>query len=333
MSRAAKLAPPLSALTSAALHVALLAAGVAASAHPETERARLAPDAWAARSVEVGTVPDAMALQPVPEHTPEEPRPPSPSRVDAAPAFPAPKPSASAASRAPRLAAAAPSHEGVSAEPPPVRKPARAARVDSPPNPSNRDKVARTASGQPAAALAAAPAPSAAAATSDAAGSLGNVGLPAGVRHLATAFTRALPAGGYRDAAWTELPLGKVGTASIALSVSDSGTLEEVAIEPAQSLSPVLGRMIDRAVLLLKSGTFSLDPRKVSGGGTEHLELEVTLSTRPANGDELAAPGGLFAQSFAPPQPDRPGYARFTLNSGRHIEAVVRFAKDHARIR
>jgi hypothetical protein len=124
-----------------------------------------------------------------------------------------------------------------------------------------------------------------------------------------------------------------VGEASVALSVSESGTLEDVEIEPERGLSPVLARMIDRAVLMLKSGTFSLDPRKVSGGGTEHLELEVTLSTRPANDDELAAPGGLFAQSFAPPQGERPGYARFTLNSGRHVEAVVRFARGRERIR
>src|SRR5690606_28027889 len=40
-------------------------------------------------------------------------------------------------------------------------------------------------------------------------GTFGAVGLPPGVRHLATAFARALPAWGYRDAAWSKLPAGK----------------------------------------------------------------------------------------------------------------------------
>lgn len=295
----AKLAPPVAAIASALFHALLLFSGFVASARSTEERIATR-DAWGARSVEVGTVPDSVAPQPARS----QPR--APETAAAEKPHPVPTPPDRTAERE-RLE---PSKVGA------VRRARPAVRAAASQGPPSSPAASATEAAK------AAPAGNAAA---EAGGSFGAVGLPQGMRHLATAFTRALPAGSYRDAAWLQLPLGKVGEAQVALHVSESGALEAVELTPAEGVHPVLARMIQRAELLLKSGTFSLDQRKVRGG-VERLLLEVTLAQRDANPDELAAPQQLFAQGYKPPTLSQPGFARFTLNSGRHMEAVVRLA-------
>jgi hypothetical protein len=74
---------------------------------------------------------------------------------------------------------------------------------------------------------------------------------------------------------------------------------------------------------MLRSGTFSLDKRSVSAG-IERLSVEVTLSREAEDPDALGEPQHLAKEGHQAPERERPGYARFTLNSGRHIEAVLR---------
>lgn len=81
--------------------------------------------------------------------------------------------------------------------------------------------------------------------------------------------------------------------------------------------------MIEHTLLLLKSGTFSLDKKSVTAG-VERLSVEVTLTQEPTDPDEMAAPQLMATEGHQAPERTRPGYARFTLNSGRHMEAVLR---------
>jgi len=126
------------------------------------------------------------------------------------------------------------------------------------------------------------------------------------------------------DRDWSRLPLGSVGQVKLTLEVDETGKLQELELESV-ALAPVIERMLRRAALLLRAGRFSLDPRK-SSAGAEHLELEVTITQRSVSPDELASPTDLFAQSSEPPTRERPGYAQFTLNSGRHVRVLVRHA-------
>jgi hypothetical protein len=120
-----------------------------------------------------------------------------------------------------------------------------------------------------------------------------------------------------------------VGSAIIEIRVDADGHIDAAKPDPDRPApAPVIQRMIDNAVLLLRSGTFSLDARTVSTG-TERLSIDVSLSDGAPNPDPDAAlaPRKLFAEGFDAPTPDRAGSARFTLNSGRHMQAVVRLLK------
>lgn len=286
-----KLASSLAVLCSAAVHALLLAAGVAARPPEPGRRAPLRPDSWATSSVEVGTVPDARpAVLPPTAQSLSETETPRPS----------PSPTSLAQSNGEREPAPAPRRAA----------PSRSA-LGTP------EAVASPASG----AADAPPVP--------AAGSFGALGLPPGVRHLANAFTRALPAGAYTDGDWSKLPLGPVSRVHLSLEVTPKGELGELEID-AEGLLPVIERMLRRAALLLRSGRFSLDPSKLSAG-EEHFDLEVVISERPLIPNEFAAPQDLFAQRFEPPTRERPGYAEFTLNSGRHVRVEVRIANSGPR--
>jgi hypothetical protein len=157
-------------------------------------------------------------------------------------------------------------------------------------------------------------------------GSMGALELPPGVRHLAPAFTRALPASSYADPRWSELPSGPLGRTELVITVDESGHISDVSFDPRTPPVPVVEQLVRNTILLLKSGVFSLDARSVSAG-RERLALDVSLSDE-ASPEPDSAPRGLFRKGFEPPSPSRPGYARFTLNSGRHMEAVVRMLSD-----
>jgi hypothetical protein len=143
------------------------------------------------------------------------------------------------------------------------------------------------------------------------------------VRHLAKAFARALPEGGHRDPAWSELPLGLAGRAVLTLHIDAEGHLEQAEFDREIPTPAALKRMVERTLLLLKSGTFSIDKKSVSAG-VERLAIEVTLTQEATDPDETGAPLLMAKEGHQAPERGRPGYARFTLNSGRHMEAVLR---------
>lgn len=287
-------------------------------------------DFWSARSIEVGTLPEAMRLaSPSVESTaPNEPEPnagttaPSPGEAQLPPTNP------ERASEIAHEASDALDARPVRAERNPTRGRERDARDEAAASPSARAEA--TASSTPHTEHGAAPAtPKAPGAPSPDAGEQGALGLPPGVRHFAAAFTRALPAGIHADGAWSVLPLGRVGSATLEVRIDSDGRIADVSTEAPAGAPPILTRMLNRALMLLRAGTFSLDPRRVTPG-TERLEIEVTLSDRAPNPDPTADARHLQAVGFAAPTRERAGHARFTLNSGRHMEAVVRIVPTSA---
>lgn len=256
-------------------------------------------DRWSANSVEVGTEPAPAGPSPAP-----------------APAAPAP-----ASTPNPTL------NEGAKPAPLPTRPlvtaEATARRAQRREQSTGTDAAQAPASTHRAAAAQAPPLGEPAQGPE---GSMGALELPPGVRHLAPAFTRALPASGYADPRWSELPPGSLGRTELEIVVDESGRISGVSFDPEKPPAPVVEQLVENTVMLLKAGTFSLDALHVSAG-RERLALEVTLSDEPSPAPD-AAPRGLFRKGFEPPSPKRPGYARFTLNSGRRMEALVRILSD-----
>lgn len=260
---------------------------------------------WSADAVEVGTVtPEPAPVEPAapepaeapPEPTPEKPRPEPPS--PSVPELPRPpEPADLPEAPAPRPARApSPPPESASAapssEPLPARVPALGAAPDA---------------GQ--------------------SGTLGMLGLPPGVRHLGRAFTKALSAT-WGDPRWSTLPLGVVGRARVTLSVDPEGRLSPIELDPEIPTPSVIEKMLKNAMLNLRAGRFSIDPATLTPG-VEHYDITVELSLRGVTPDETADPQKLYQVGHQPPEPGRPGFGRFTLNSGRHVEAQVSARAAH----
>ncbi|MGC4094113.1 MAG: hypothetical protein QM756_40625 [Polyangiaceae bacterium] len=250
------------------LHVAVWATR---GRRPETQEPAppLTEDHWAASGVEVGAEPAARAAEPA-------------------------------------AATATPASEPHDAPPPAAHE---AAEVVQRPRPPSRPAP------KPSAPTAKAPAPSSSASAPSSAsegataaaqpGSMGAVELPPGVRHLAHAFARALPASNYADTAWTELPVGEVGRAELEIVVDEQGHITDVEFDPRFPKVAVIERMVKNCILLLKAGVFSLDARSVSAG-SEHLALEVSLRDEPSP-EADADPRGLFRKGYEAPTASRPG--------------------------
>jgi len=267
-------------------------------------------DVWATASVEVGVVSEEQRAA-------------------------APQPSPAAVQRAEEATEALSTKvdaPAVAAQPVPPTK----ARVPPAPPAPERPKVpahgSRPRTESSSAAISSAPATTATPAGSSAtnadanSGSFGALGLPAGVRHFGKAFARALPASTYGDSRWSELPLGPFDTTLVEVTIDAEGKLAELAPERQQTPPALVRSMLDRARLLLKSGVFSLDPERESAG-RERWRLSVSVSEAQANPDENAKPSDLYNMGHQPPRPGQPGYARFTLNSGRHVEVVLELLK------
>lgn len=293
---------------SSLLHVAVWSAD---SRRLERSATVLIDDRWSADSVEVGTEVDAAGdAQPAPN----EPAPPTNEPASPAPSKPEEK--ASDAETAPSSPAPTSSR---------VRTPAEV-RASREPKPKAERSQKPDAAAAPSSAGSEPVAAGTAQASQGPTGSMGALELPPGVRHLAPAFTRALPASSYSDPRWSELPTGPLGRTELVIVVDDGGHISDVSFDPRTPPAPVVEQLVKNTILLLKAGVFSLDARTVSAG-REHLALEVTLSDE-ASPEPDSTPRGLFRKGFEPPSAARPGYARFTLNSGRHMEATVRMLSD-----
>ena len=139
-------------------------------------------------------------------------------------------------------------------------------------------------------------------------------------RSLAKAFTRAIPAAISKDPIWSELALGAAGSARIEITIDEEGKIASA--EPERPPPKQLKRLLDRTLILLRSGRFALS--RGEGAGSETLELEATISERQAQADEFANPRDPTQLGFEPPSGEKAGRAFFTLASGRHVEIRVK---------
>jgi hypothetical protein len=283
-------------------------AGLVAALTPADERDEaIVPDRFVGPGVEV----DSISLPPAPATSPQAgtetaPRQPAPTdATETPPRQPAPTETAEtqlppAKPRAPRQrkpsASAAESTSPAAA--PPRAQPAEPAGPGASAVPGERTDAAN--------------------------GSFGSAGLPAGVRHLPNAFTRALAIANRGDRRWRDLPLGRAGEARVELGVSDEGQLGELEFPDERqrdALVPVVRHLLDNTVLLLKNGRFSLDPRK-ERPGTARLRVVVEITER-SDANPEGDPSELFGVAWEAPSGRKPGKSGFILNSGRQVTAWV----------
>ncbi|MCA9593257.1 MAG: hypothetical protein KC776_08095 [Myxococcales bacterium] len=147
----------------------------------------------------------------------------------------------------------------------------------------------------------------------------GAEGLPPGVRRLAKAFTRAVTAATNRDPFWDEQPIGLVGSARLEIELDADGRIRATNTGKDE-LAPALRHLVDRTVLLLRTGRFAL----ASGlsAGKEVFRIEVRLS-RGAEAEDYDNPRDTVSLGFDPPGPSTPGRAYFVHASGLRFEAKV----------
>jgi len=142
------------------------------------------------------------------------------------------------------------------------------------------------------------------------------------VRRLGYAFTRAIPAAAPGDSAWRELKAGNVGTIRVALTVDADGRLGEARrwkSHPSEPDAPApLQRMVDRTLILLRAGQFSLSSS--NGPGTERLLIQVRLTDGEA---EVEAGDTVVQKKFEGASPGHVGKAYFRYGTGRAFEASV----------
>jgi hypothetical protein len=314
VARTASLAAPQKArfwpaiAASVVMHAGLVASAVLESTRGETWTQVPIVAGPRTNTVEVGTLPDAV-------------RPPSEERAPEPPE-PAPAPASQNVNEKP-AADSAPKQNLARAVP--VARDADAAAAEAPraATTSARRAPATAPRAVASSSVVSAAAPSASGATvSPDAGSFGAVGLPAGTQYFARAFARALPVV-LGDVGWLSQPLGPGGEASLDVSIDEGGRIAEVTLDPEVATPPLLKRAIDRAFLLLKSGTFSLDGSRVQVG-VERLALSVRLAEGAPNPDESADPKLMNEKGHRAPTRERPGDAHLTFNSGRRVEVVIK---------
>jgi hypothetical protein len=153
----------------------------------------------------------------------------------------------------------------------------------------------------------------------------GAVGLPAGVRFLPKAYTRALNQGSWRVAGFRTVSTGKLCEARVSIAVGEDRKLGplEYADERERDQLPALCRtMLENGHRLVAAGEFSLDPKRVESG-VMRLRVEIEVSDGPAHSDAEHDPNELFSESQEPPSPGKRGRSTFILNSGRRIDAFI----------
>lgn len=209
-------------------------------------------------------------------------------------------------------------------EPEPAPAPARPSPTKAPPVRASKPAPPREPAPTPRAATPSTPSPGAEASTSGApaAGTFGQEGLAPGVRRLGYAFTRAIPAATPADSAWRDLPAGHVGTIRIELEVDESkrlGAAKRWQARPGEAPPPpALERMVERTLMLLRSGQFALSGSNQPGA--ERLVIDVQL--RDEAPEEEPAPH-VVQKKFDGAAPGRPGKAYFRYGTGRAFEAKV----------
>jgi len=217
-------------------------------------------------------------------------------------------------------------------EPPAPRAP-RAPLEPRAPDPAPARPVAKPEARKPApkprSAERQAPSAGAEAATSGApaAGTFGQEGLAPGVRRLGYAFTRAIPAATPADSAWRELPAGRVGTIRIELEVDESnrlGAMKRWQGRPGEPSPPdALERMVERTLMLLRSGQFALSGSNQPG--SERLIIDVQLRDESPEDEPVS---DVVQKKFEGATPSKPGIAYFRYGTGRAFEARVTIVRS-----
>lgn len=148
-----------------------------------------------------------------------------------------------------------------------------------------------------------------------------------GLRVLAPAFARAIPAAVSADPVWSRLPLGPAGRLEITITLNDDGKIVEVPLP--ENTPSHLRAIVERTMALLRAGRFALTG--ATGAGAETLRIEVTLSQQDPIEHDSAKPSDALRLGHQPPTADEPGRAHFTLASGRHFEALITVLASAAR--
>ncbi len=276
--------PPRALLLSLGLHLVVGLAVTRSAFSLPTDA--VAPDVWSGYSVDVETV-ALTSDAPAAPATPEKPV--EPAEPAAAPPQPETTPETEPASAAEREPAIRPKR---ASKPRAAATPSASENAPAAAAPGENDGLATTAS-------------------------FGSAGLPLHVRHLPGAFTRALPAVAYHDDGWAKLPLGPAGEFVVDLVVDEEGKLGELVYVDSKvrdRLSPPLRHMVEKAMVALRGGTFSV-ALKARESGRQRFKLSVEISQEAP--PETA--GVLFNKGYEAPRPGHPGNARFLLPSGRRI--------------
>lgn len=293
---------PLSVLVSLGLHAAVVGALLLSRAQAAPPEPELVPDVWHGNTVDIEALPTAgpAALAAV-DPALSAPEPAEPSATEPSPAAPS-----AITQPAPRPAPPA-------AEAPlePDAKPA--------PRPRRRRPVAPAA---PAATGAAGGEETALGPAEPALGGAESE-LPAGVRHLGKAFTRAITAATHKDPIWRGLPAGSQGEVTVRVELDAEGRISSTEVEPTPLTGP-LSNLVTRTLLLLRAGRFAL--ASGLGAGQETLSVSVRLFDE-APSAESEDPNQAHTLGFEPPKATAPGRAYFVLGSGRRFEATVRHVR------
>ena len=330
------LRPPVTLLVSLAAH-ALVLLLVTETTGAGEEPERVVRDVWSGSTVEIEAVavgeapasPASDAIQPAPAPPPAPAAAPEPLPEPDPRAAPEPQPRAEAPDpqRSPAAAAtaedapAAPVERSPSQASLPPAPTASAAPSSTPPVPSQRRQARAPSSGEGDDPGAQRSAPwlahferRADRSSPPSAGPFG-ADARAGVRDLAKAFTRAIPVATVADRAWASLPLGPAGSVRVAIDVDAEGQIGATVFSEGPQ-PPHLKRLVERTVLLIRAGRFSLS-RAPGEAGSERLRIDVTISGAAGETEEDD-----FGLGFHAPSPGKPGKAYFKA-WGRYVEARV----------
>ncbi len=130
----------------------------------------------------------------------------------------------------------------------------------------------------------------------------------------------AVTAATNRDPFWDAQALGDAGSARLEIELDADGHITATNTGK-EELAPPLRRLVDRTLLLLKTGRFALSAPGLSAG-KEVFRIEVTLS-RGAATEDYDNPRDTVSLGFDPPSPSAAGRAYFVHASGLRFEAKV----------
>lgn len=151
----------------------------------------------------------------------------------------------------------------------------------------------------------------------------GALGLPAGVRHLPNAYTRALNQGSWGVAGFRTVPAGKLCEAHVSIAVGEDrklGPLEYRDERERDALPALCRTMLENGYRLVSTGEFSLDPKRLEGG-VMRLRIEVEVTDGPPDTERDPKEVAVLSNEY--PTPTTRGRSTFLLISGRRVDAFI----------